>query len=159
MIVDSRSLWSSLKTHSVTVSVQRIVRPGYIFRVSRLIHMGARGRKMVFLSPYDENMNDVDTHTIEGSSLFSAAMQNKALQNHTMALSLPQRCKDFDFIYTGCNMTPIMDVHATIHNMHEKSTLGSITPEVVTPGDFLIFKPKACKTKVKLAEALRLIAH
>ena len=156
MIVDNRTMWSSLKTKSVTVSVTPVHHPGYIFRVSRLVQMGSRGREMVFLSSFDE-----DTARPEdiAPSLFSNAMFSGAVKKHTVALSLPQRCNNFDFIYTGSNMTPIMDVHAAINNLQARSTVGEITPEVIAPGDFLVFKPKSCKRKARLAEALRLIAH
>ncbi len=156
MIIDNRTMWSSLKTRTVTVSVQPVYHPGYIFRVSRLVQMGMRGREMIFLSSFDDHLPHQEKET---PSLFSNAMFSQTVRKHAVALSLPQRCDNFDFIYTGNNMTPVMDVHAAINSLQKCATVGSITPEVLAPGDFLVFKPKSCNRKARLAEALRLIAH
>jgi len=156
MIVDNRTMWSSLKTKSVTVSVTPVHYPGYIFRISRLVQIGSHGREMVFLSSFDTQSAQSEKMA---PSLFSNAMFSHSVKKHTLALSLPQKCNNFDFIYTGSNMTPVMDVHAAINNLQSRATVGSIAPEAMAPGDFLVFKPKICKRKAKLAGALRLIAH
>jgi len=165
MIVDNRSQWSSLKTRNVTVSVRPVPESAYVFRVSRLVQMGPKGREMVFLSPLeieDGLEGDCDPSMFDG--LMNRGLTNK--QDHKTTLSMPQKCSNFDLIYTGASMTPVRDVHAALRSMGGKGKgpggkthLGDISPDVISPGDFVVFKPSRCNKKARLAQALRLVAQ
>jgi hypothetical protein len=149
MIVDNRSVWSSLKTRTVTVSVKRVQRPEYVFEVSRMVNLGAmRGRnlqnRMVFLSPCE--WHDI----VIGEGCFSTP----SLYDRVARINAPD-----NFIMTKKVARPVPSAKNFLEGLFGAGAVGEITQDVLVPGDFVIFRPNQKDSEASLAGALRLIAN
>lgn len=149
MIVDNRSVWSSLKTRTVTVSVKRVQRPEYVFEVSRMVNLGqmrakALQNRMVFLSPCE--WHDIvigDSHS-----------PTPSLYDRVTRINAPE-----NFIMTKKVARPVPSAKNFLEGLFGAGAVGEITQDVLMPGDFVIFRPNHKEGEAKLAGALRLIAN
>ena len=150
MIVDNRSVWSSLKTRTVTVSVKSVQRPEYVFEVSRMINLGAmRGhsvqKRMVFLSPCD--WHDI----IIGEDV--TPRRTPSLYDRVATISAPE-----NFVMTKKVARPVPSAKNFLEGLFGAGAVGEITQDVLMPGDFVIFRPNHKQSEARLAGALRLVA-
>jgi hypothetical protein len=150
MIVDNRSVWSSLKTRTVTVSVKPVQRPEYVFEVSRMINLGAmRGhsvnKRMVFLSPCD--WHDI----VIGDDRVSR--KTPSLYDRVAKINAPE-----NFVMTQKVARPVPSAKSFLEGLFGSGAVGEITQDVLMPGDFVIFRPNNRENEAKLSGALRLIA-
>ncbi|MGQ0526501.1 MAG: hypothetical protein ACT4OY_00485 [Alphaproteobacteria bacterium] len=139
MILDSRILWSLLKTESVTVSVTR--RPAktfLLFQVTQMTDLG-RGRPQIFLRSIN----------YKAESLRQCAVTVKK-----SALSLPGKIGNVGVTYAGLACKPISDVSEAIVWIKGKACIEKIVPDVLVPGDFVVFKTVK-DGQVLFVEALR----
>ncbi len=139
MILDSRILWSLLKTENVTVSVTRQPDKNYfLFQVSQMTDLG-RGRQQIFLRPVTQDME---------------VPRQKPAASRKTALSLPGKIGNLGVTYAGPAICPVADVHEAIVQVKGKSCIETIVPDVLTPGDFVVLK-KTRDGQVRFIEALR----
>jgi hypothetical protein len=136
MNVDNRSFWSFLKTPTVTVSVKRQrEEPCAVFRVRNLIDLGG-GRQTAMLEGY---LPDHDGR--------------KSIKKTRLAM--PSKIGNLDVVYTTKTITPVSHVYHVIGQILRSPGTDKIVPEVLAPGDFIVFVKKA-RQKIAI-EALRVM--
>ncbi len=134
MNVDNRSFWSVLKTQNVTVTVKRKhEEPCAVFRVTSLIDLGS-GRQTAMLEGYLPDHGD--RKTIRKSQL-----------------AMPRKIGNLDVVYTTKTITPVSRAYHVIGEILRSPCTAKIVPDVLAPGDFLVFVKKA-RQKIAI-EALR----
>ncbi len=139
MNVDNRSFWSFLKTDNVTVSVKRPHQePCAVFRVKNLIDLGG-GRQ---------------TAMVEGYLPLELGRKSPKKSR----LSMPRKIGNLDIVYTTKTITPLSHVYQVIGQILRSSQMDRIVPDVLAPGDFLVFTKKASRSSQKMSiEALRVM--
>lgn len=141
MIENNRYYWSHLKTSSVTVRVQPKKRTtGVIFRVGNMIDLGNNGRQMVMLEHVDYPDN---YYACKG----------------TGDVAIPFRMGHLDFVYTSLRKPEIRNINALLSALYKKGGVEKIVPDVLCPGDLLVFKQEKGSLKIKMVEALRVVEH
>lgn len=122
MNVDNRTFWSFLKTETVTVRVQRIHdEPCAVFRVKSLIEFG--GRRTAMLEGYLPQHGG-----------------RKTMKNTRLAI--PNKIGNLNIVYTTKTITPLSHVYQVIGEILRRSCTDRIVPDVLAPGDFLVFTKK-----------------
>ena len=122
MNVDNRCFWSFLKTETVTVRVQRIhEEPCAVFRVKNLIEIG--GRRTAMLEGY---------LPLHGG--------RKTMKNTRLAI--PNNIGNLNIVYTTKTITPLSHTYQVIGEILRRSCTDRIVPDVLAPGDFLVFTKK-----------------
>ena len=113
--------------------------PQALFRVTNMIDLGF-GRQTAIL----DNI---------------ACPAQGGLSLHKNDLAIPRRLASLDFVYTSKKVGAITNAHAVIQEKHRNARVEHITTDVITPGDFLVFKslPPRQVTQTIFSEALRLI--
>lgn len=139
MIEGKRYLWSHLKTKTVTVRVSQRedFGAGAIFCVSKLIDIG-RGRQTVFLNYVD--MPDLDD-----------------LRFKKNELAIPFKMGNLDFVYTSRSVPKVQNVSLLLSKLCRQVKLVRIVPEVICPGDLLVFRQEKNSVKIQMAETLRVM--
>ncbi|MDH5721993.1 MAG: hypothetical protein OEY94_01560 [Alphaproteobacteria bacterium] len=139
MIKDNRYFWSHVKMHNVTVSVKpRKSTQGVVFRVVNMIDIGD-GRQTVVLGA----LNGVENRVAEGSD-FPA---------------VPFRMGSLDFVYTSRRVPSLCDYRHLITSTYPEARIEEIVPEVLAPGDLLVFRQKRGENSIKLAGAMRVVCQ
>ncbi|MCK5374789.1 MAG: hypothetical protein KAJ40_05850 [Alphaproteobacteria bacterium] len=140
MIENNRYFWSHLKTSSVTVRVrQKKKETGVIFRIGSMIDTG-HGRQVVMLE-------HVDYPRIYH------------IRNKGGDVAIPFRMGDIDFIYTSLHKPELRNVNTLLSALYKKGEVEKIVPEVICPGDLLVFRQDRGSSKIKMVEALRVVEH
>ncbi len=140
MIKNNRYYWSHLKTRSVTVSVRpKKKKTGVIFRVGSMIDTGA-GRQVVML----EHLDYPEIYHIK---------------NKGGDVAIPFRMGDIDFVYTSLRSPELRNVSTLLSTLYKKGEIEKIVPEVICPGDLLVFRQDKGSMKIKMVEALRVVEH
>ena len=140
MIENNRFYWSILKTKSVTVSVQpRETTKGVVFRVKSLVDIG-QGRQTVFL----ENL---ESPRAMARSPITASDE----------LAVPFKMGNLDFVYTARKNPALREISGIISDLYKDAKLEKIVPEVLSPGDLLVFKQDGDSQGIKLVDTLRVV--
>lgn len=140
MILDSRILWSLLKTQNVTVSVIRQPdRLFLLFRVAQIADLG-RGTPQLFLRPVGDTAQPHQT-----------AMQAAGRKGR---FALAQKIGTLRLTYAGAHFQPLINAYEAIIRMKGQACIEQIAPEVLTPGDFVVFQVDQ-GGQMQFTEALR----
>ena len=140
MIENNRYFWSHLKTNSVTVRVKPKKREtGVIFRVGSMVDTGA-GRHVVML----ENVDYPDNYHIRGKG---------------GEVAIPFRMGGLEFIYTSLRRPELRNINTLLSALYKKGEVEKIVPDVLCPGDLLVFMQDRGSLKIKMVEALRVVEH
>lgn len=139
MILNNRSYWTNLKTRNVTVSVQ----PGYdkpreVYEVKTVMDIG-RAEQTIML--------DHKGFVLRGRA-----------RSRDFQLPLPLRMDGMHFLYSGNRNKVVRELSHLVVDGGEYS-LEQIVPEVVQPGDYLVFRECSRRDGVILIDAMRPIAH
>lgn len=138
MILNNRYQWSLLKTKNVTVSVTPVERCSYaLFRVKNMIDLGSGHQTAVL-----ENV------------AFPAEYGPGHRKND---LALPIKIANLDLVYTNKKYTGVSNVYEVIRSIYTKGRIEKIVPDVLAPGDYLVFKRQPREKQAALVEALRVI--
>lgn len=139
MIENNRFYWSVLKTRTVTVSVQpRDSVKGVVFAVNKLIDIGD-GRQTVFLDHVDAPQ----------------ASHRRAGANNELAI--PFKMGNLDFVYISRRVPVVRDVSVLISELYKEAKVERIVPEVLSPGDLLVFRQGDDEAAIRMVDALRLV--
>ena len=142
MIENNRFFWSILKTRSVTVSVRpRENILGVAFSVSKIIDIG-NGRQTVFL-------DHLETPAQEATARRRPGANNE--------LAIPFKMGNLDFVYISRRTPAVRDIGVLISELYKDAKIERIVPEVLSPGDILVFRHDQHENKVKMVDALRII--
>lgn len=71
-------------------------------------------------------------------------------------LEVPMRIRDLNLVYTSKQMSLSPDEHRAIHKS-QATEIRDIVPEVLSPGDYLVFRKPATETKAEFSSALRAV--
>ncbi len=140
MIKNNRYYWSHLKTNSVTVSVRpKRKETGVIFRVGSMVDTG-QGRQVVMLEHIDYP-------------------SSYHIRKKGGDVAIPFRMGDMDFVYTSLRKPELRNVNTLLSALYKKGEVEKIVPDVICPGDILVFKQDKGSLKIKVVEALRVVDH
>jgi len=147
MIIDNRTLWSSLKMKGATVSVRRQSRSPYTaLKVASLIDKGrGRGQTVVLENAFPGMVE-------EDEQLHALGLQ--VGQNH---LAIPPKVANLNCVFTGRRPRLVYDAYNALREELTSNTLMPIVPEVVAPGDYMIFRHLKNRACFKFAGVLRAI--
>lgn len=138
MIEGNRYFWSHLKTKNVTVRVTpRASEQGLVFRVNNLIDIG-NGRQTVVLDHVDHPD-------------MTYRRPKKA------GLAVPFKMGALDFVYTSRQNPCIQNVRQLLSSLYKESRVEKIVPEVLSPGDLMVFRQDGPEMKIKMVETLRVV--
>lgn len=138
MIENNRYYWSHLKTRNVTVSVTpKKKKKGIVFRVSGMIDMGM-GRKTVMLEHVDYPKTYV-------------------LRPDTRDVAVPFKMGALDFIYASAKKPSLRNVRNLLATLYDGFDVEKIVPEVLSPGDLLVFQQEEETTRIRLVDTLRVV--
>lgn len=142
MIKDNRYLWSVLKTRSVTVSVRpREGMRGAAFSVNKVVDVG-NGRQTVFLDHLEHPEEKTLPH------------RRPSANNE---LAIPFKMGNLDFVYISRRVPAVRDVGVLISELYKDAKIVRIVPDVVCPGDILVFRNDYQERTIKMVDALRVI--
>lgn len=138
MIKDNRYYWSHLKTRNVTVTVKPKAKTmALVFRVSNVIDLG-NGRQTVVLDHVD----------------FPQSCHRHLKKNE---LAIPLKMGTLDFVYTSRGNPSVSNVQTLIAGLYKEAQVEKIVPEVLCPGDLLVFKQQGASMKISMIEVLRVM--
>lgn len=137
MNVDNRSFWSFLKTPNVTVSVRsRREEPCAVFRVKSMIDLG--GRQTALLEGY-----------------LPEEPRPKSIKKTKLAI--PRKIGNLDIVYTTKTITSVSHVYQVIGEILRNSCSDRIVPDVLAPGDYVVFTKREGSKGSLTIDALRVM--
>lgn len=146
MNINNRTLWSSLKIPGSTVSVKRSPRSPYTaLKVSSLIDTG-RMRQTVVLENAFPGMVEED------EQLHALGLQ--VGKNH---LAIPPRVANLNCVFTGRRPRLVYDAYDALKTNLRTEKLMPIIPEIISPGDYMIFRHLQNRDCFKFAGLLRAV--
>jgi hypothetical protein len=129
-----------MRLAGVKVSVQPKPRTPYsVLKVGSLIDTG-NGHQTVILKNGLPGAWEIDLEQKTKSS---------------KGLSLPRRIANLNCIYTGQSFGVVADVTEAIRAVSGNAKLAAIVPEVVAPGDYMIFKHVGPRFRIRFAGIVR----
>lgn len=140
MLGSNKTSWRTIKLAGVKVSVQPKPRTPYsVLRVQGLIDTG-NGQQTVILKNALPSEWEVD-------------LENKV--KSSKGLSLPRRIANLNCVYTGQSFGVIADVTDAVRAVSGNAQLAAVVPEVIAPGDFMIFKHEGPRLRIRFAGIVR----
>lgn len=140
MNVYNRSHWTNLKLPNATVSVRPRPDPkAAVFMVKAIVDDG-KGRQSAVL--VDPEFLVLETEYIMEPRRF-----------------VPPRLGNVNLIYTGRFAMHIPQLHKALADFYKTSKVEHIAPEVLQPGDFVVFKRGLRGTKGQILETLRVMSE
>jgi hypothetical protein len=108
-----------------------------VFRVTNMIDLGY-GRQTAML----------DNIVTPGKTALSFSRKE---------LAIPHKLASLDFVYTSKRVDAVTCARETLKEKHKTASIEKIVPDVLVPGDYLVFKNISSNSKAIISEALRLI--
>tara|TARA_B100001989_G_scaffold47492_1_gene30444 strand:- start:2347 stop:2805 length:459 start_codon:yes stop_codon:yes gene_type:complete len=138
MIQNNRYYWSHFKMQNVTVSVKpKQKTQGVVFRVINMIDIG-NGRQTVVLESVDYP-------------------EPSAAKSSNDGFTVPFRMGELDFVYASRQNPSLCDYRHLISCVYPDAKIEEIVPEVLAPGDLLVFKQNKADGSIKMAGAMRVV--
>lgn len=150
MNIDNRTLWSSLKTHNVTVSVKRGPRSPYtVLKVSSLIDTGRTQNAQTIV--LENAFPGLEEDNPDLAEIAQTVAQNK--------MAIPNRIAHLNCVFTGRRPRLVENAHLALREKAGLSKLIPVIPEIVAPGDFVIFRHLPNRDCFKHAGMVRAVPH
>jgi hypothetical protein len=111
--------------------------PQALFRVTNMIDLGS-GRQTAVLD------------NIKSPAYSPLSLTKKELE-------IPRKLASLDFVYTSKKVGAVNNAVEILKAKHSSARIESIVPDVLAPGDFLVFRNIRQTSKVIFSEALRLV--
>jgi hypothetical protein len=141
MMNPSKPHWKTMHVAGIKVSVQPKPRVPYtVLQVGGMIDTG-NGEQTVFLKnalPWEWEIDIEKPASKKG-------------------LSLPRRIANLNCVYTGRKFGVVADVTDAIKAVTRNARIATIVPEVIAPGDFMIFRHDGPRFRIRFAGVLRAI--
>ena len=141
----SKNFWNRLRMPGVTVSVKsenKEEKPAAVFRVRGVIDLG-QGRKTAIL-------DNLSFPEFEGQKISRKIGKND--------LAIPSKIANLDCVFTSKGLTAVSNVYDAIRHIHAKAKFGPVVPDVLAPGDLLVFRHCHRKSEITFDKALRIVA-
>lgn len=135
-----------MRLAGVTVSVQPKPKTPYtVLKVGGLIDTG-NGQQTVILqnglpSEWEIDLKDLPSLRAKSSK----------------GLSLPRRIANLNCIYTGSSFGVVADVTDALRAVTRNAKLAAIVPDVIAPGDYMVFKHVGPRLRIRFAGIVRAI--
>lgn len=140
MNLNNRTLWSSLKVPGASVSVRRQAAAPYtVMRVSSVIDIG----------------KGTQTAVLQDFSKAGCSGENRMLRRKD--LSAPRKIANLNCVYTSKQCNIVSDACAAIKETVKTGKLAAIVPDVIAPGDFVVFRHVRSRMTLKFAGVLRVV--
>lgn len=147
MNINNRTLWSSLKVRGTTVSVKRAPRSPYtVLKVASLIDTGRRSQTIVLENAFPGLQED-------DPELIKIADQ---LKNNKMAI--PPKIASLNCVFTGRRPRLVNNVQVALKEKAGQNKLIPVIPEIIAPGDYVIFRHLPNRGCFKLAGLMRSVS-
>ena len=147
MNINNRTLWSSLKVRGTTVSVSRSPRSPYtVLKVASLIDTGRSAQTVVLENAFPGLVEDEP-------ELMKVADQ---LRNNKMAI--PPKIANLNCVFTGRRPRLVSDVQTALKEKAGLNKLIPVIPEIIAPGDYVIFRHMPNRGCFKLAGMMRAVS-
>lgn len=138
MIENNRFYWSHFKTKNVTVRVSPKKRQrGLVFKINNMIDLGY-GRQTI---------------TLDNIHFPNALACDVACDE----VAVPFRMGGYDFIYTSRQTPKLLHVNSLLSTLYKEDEVERIVPDILCPGDLLVFAQDKSSMKIRMLEALRVI--
>ncbi len=134
--------WHSRKVGHITVSVKPQPRTPYsVLQVAAMVDTGTGAPQMILKNALPGEW-EIDLQKPE---------------NRKRRMDLPCRIHGLNCVYTGRSFGVITDVTDTLKALTGNAKLAAIVPDVVMPGDFVVFKHVGEDYKIRFAGVIRAI--
>ena len=135
-----------MRLAGVTVSVQPKPRTPYsVLKVSGLIDTG-NGQQTVILQNALPSEWEIELDALSSSRAKSSK-----------GLSLPRRIANLNCVYTGRSFGVVADVTDAVRAVSRNDNLAAVVPEVIAPGDYMIFRHEGPRFRIRFAGILRAV--
>ncbi len=142
MIIQPKTSFKTTRVGGVMVSVQPKPKTPYsVLQVASFVDTG-QGRHMVILKNALPTELEIDIDTPYKSRT---------------GVSVPRNIGGLQCVYTGRSVGVVADPAEAIRAVTWNARLAAIVPEVVAPGDFLIYRYEGARLKMRFAGVLRAI--
>lgn len=146
MNINNRTLWSSLKVRGSTVSVTRAPRSPYtVLKIASLIDTGRSAQTMVLENAFPGLIE-------EDPELIKVA---ESIQSSRMAI--PPKIANLNCVFTGRRPRLVHNVQQALKEKAGHAKLIPVIPEIVAPGDYVIFRHLPNRACFKLAGMMRAV--
>ncbi len=136
----------TVKLGAITVSVQPKPRTPYtVLKVGGLIDTG-NGQQTVLLKNALPSVWEIDLMDMP----VTKSKSNKGL-------TLPRRIANLNCVYTGGAFGVVTDVLEAVKAVSGRVKLAPIVPDVIAPGDFMLFKHEGPQMKIRFAGVIRAV--
>lgn len=147
MNINNRTLWSSLKVKGSTVSVSRAPRSPYtVLKVSSLIDTGRSAQTIVLENAFPGLVE-------QEPDLMKIA---ESIKQNRMAI--PPKIANLNCVFTGRRPRLVNNVQLALKEKAGLSRLIPVIPEIVAPGDYVIFRHLPNRACFKLAGMMRSVS-
>lgn len=136
--------WRTMRLAGVTVSVQPKPRTPYsVLKVAGVVDTG-NGQQTVVLqnglpSEWEVELDDISPKRVKSSK----------------GLSLPRRIANLNCVYTGRSFGVVADVTEAVRAVSRNDNLAAVVPDVIAPGDYMIFRHEGPRFRIRFAGILR----
>ncbi len=142
MRVKRYTRWNTKKVGNITLSVRPKPRTPYtILRVESMFDTGGNQQTAILKNALPDGW-EIDLAPVRGAK---------------GAPALPTRISDLNCIYTGRGFGVVADVAQSLKAVTGNAKLAAIVPDVIRPGDFVIFRHG--KSGMRFAGVLRAISR
>ncbi len=146
MNLNNRILWSSLKVPGATVSVRPSPRSPYTaLKVSSLIDTGRKSLTVVLENAFPGLIEEDDQLHELGLAVG---------RNH---LAIPPKVANLNCVFTGRRPRLVYDAYNALQTTLKSEKLMPIVPDVIAPGDYMIFRHLQNRACFKFAGLLRAV--
>lgn len=136
----------TVKLGGITVNVQPKPRAPYtVLKVTGLIDTG-NGQQTVLLNNALPSVWEID--------LADLPLREK---ENRRGLTLPRRIANLNCVYTGRSFGVVTDVLEAIKALSGHVKLAPIVPDVIAPGDFMLFKHEGSKMRIRFVGVIRAV--
>ena len=147
MNINNRTLWSSLKTNRTTVSVTRAPRSPYtVLKVASLVDTG-RSKQTIVLENAFPGLEESEPQLIKIADM---------LRDSKMAI--PPKIAHLNCVFTGRRPRLVSNVQIALKEKAGHAKLIPVIPEIVAPGDYVIFRHLPNRACFKLAGMMRAVS-
>ncbi|NCT41663.1 MAG: hypothetical protein GW778_08395 [Alphaproteobacteria bacterium] len=147
MNINNRTLWSSLKVRGTTVSVSRAPRSPYtVLKVASLIDTGRNSQTIVLENAFP-GMREEDPALIKIAQDISQSR-----------MAIPPRIANLNCVFTGRRPRLVHNAQLALKEQAGKQKLIPVIPEIVAPGDYVIFRHLPNRACFKLAGMMRSVS-
>jgi len=142
MIIQPKTSWKTMRVGGVMVSVQPKPKTPYtVLQVASLVDTGG-GHQTAILKNALPTELEIDIETPHHSR---------------RGVCLPTRVAHLHCVYTGRSFGVVADATEALRSVTWNARLAAIVPDVIAPGDFMVFRYEGARMRMRFAGVLRAV--